>query len=141
MRPDNQEYHKVLYDWYTLEQDIHDWDVGQRRQAENTQLIRVVAKHVADRDLVHWSKCVHQQSFDTITRDVRVYVELLFKMVQIRKQHEELLGKVNKFRDRRDAAVLKVGSAETKHASVRFPRDTEYHCRMFTVAAADTLCK
>ena len=131
-------HHKVLYDQYTLEQDIHDQDVGWQRQAEETQLIRVVAKHVADWHLAHWSKYVYQKTFDTITRDVRAHVQLPSEMLQIRKRHNEFWGKIHKFRARRDAAVLKVGSTKMKHALVRFPRDIEYHCRMFKVAAANT---
>ena len=124
----------MLYDWYTLEQDIHDQDVGWQCHAEETQLLCVVAKHVSDQDLAHQNKCVYQQIFDTISRDVRVHIKLPSKMVQTRRQHDDLWGKINKFRIRRDAA-------ETKHASVRFPRDIEYHCRMFKVTAADTLRK
>ena len=48
MGPEDQKHHEVLYDWYTLDQNIHDWEVGLWCQTEETQLICVVAKHVSD---------------------------------------------------------------------------------------------
>ena len=73
MRTDDQEHHKVLFDWYSLDQNIHNFDVGCQCQTEEIQLICSAAKYASDRDLAYRSKCVHQQSFDIIMRDVRAH--------------------------------------------------------------------
>ena len=80
---------------------------------------------------------MHQQSFDTVARDVRAYVKLPSKRVQIWEHHDELLVNIKKFRARRDATVLKVRSAETRLASLRFSHDIEHNCRGFNIDASE----
>ena len=58
--------------------------------------------------------------------------------MQIEVHQEKIWVEKNLYGVKRDAAIVKVGSAKTKLDSVRFPRDTEHNCRIFNIDAAKT---
>ena len=89
-----------------------------------TKFTNILAEHVSNRDLSHI--------------DVMEHVKLPSKMTRIEGQQESLQIDIKLFGVNRDAAVLKVGSAETKLALLGFPRDIEHNCRMFNINASKT---